>query len=197
MPRTREQARAYNQKYYAANRERLVENQRKYNEANRESVNASSMRTYFKNREAVRVRKRAKYVENCEEVKTRQREYNANESASGRSRNRMLLKLYGITLEQFNEMGQKQGWRCLICAEYKKGKGPVGCLHVDHCHETGKVRGLLCSDCNRAIGQLCDNPMIIESAAAYLWTHKDPDGSRRAGPNFGDYVFPEYDTLAP
>src|SRR5450830_834703 len=67
-----------------------------------------------------------------------------------RSRDRHYKKLYGISLVQYNEMLDKQEYRCAMCdrqvSEFSKA------LHVDHNHSTGKVRGLLCVNCNSGLG---------------------------------------------
>lgn len=75
------------------------------------------------------------------------------------------LKIYGMTLEDFNTLLEKQDSSCAICSTKDFGKkGP----HVDHNHETGKVRGLLCRGCNLALGMIKDNAQTAESAAKYL-----------------------------
>lgn len=81
-------------------------------------------------------------------------------------RRRSLSSSYGITLEEFNSMLDAEGHTCPICRNPKTE--PV----VDHDHATGKVRGILCGSCNKAIGFLCDNPEIAEAAANYLRTRK-------------------------
>lgn len=68
---------------------------------------------------------------------------------------------YGLSLTRFKEMEHAQGNKCLICKEVKK-------LFVDHCHATGKIRGLLCGKCNSGIGMLGDNLQRVESAVRYL-----------------------------
>lgn len=77
--------------------------------------------------------------------------------------------LYGITLEQYNAMFDIQKGCCAICnkhqTEFKRR------LSVDHCHETGKVRQLLCDLCNRALGYFKDSPELLETAASYLRKH--------------------------
>ena len=72
---------------------------------------------------------------------------------------------YGMTLAQVSEMKEKQGNKCAICQRHP-ATNAVFC--VDHSHETGKVRGLLCQDCNRALGLLRDNPDSFRRAAEYL-----------------------------
>jgi hypothetical protein len=75
-----------------------------------------------------------------------------------------LKHLYGITLEQFNTMVVEQNGVCAIC-----DKPPVDeRLVVDHCHITGKVRGLLCRLCNSGIGKLGDDVERLKRAVAYL-----------------------------
>ncbi len=77
------------------------------------------------------------------------------------------LGRYGLTQDDYDRMSAEQDGRCAIC-----GGGPRGdsnaVLSVDHDHETGKVRGLLCGPCNKAIGLLADNPNLLRAALAYL-----------------------------
>ncbi len=77
-----------------------------------------------------------------------------------------LSHLYGITLYQYDLMLEKQGGGCKICGK-KTPKGQ-GRFHVDHCHKTGKIRGLLCQHCNIMLGLGCDDPKILIAAAHYL-----------------------------
>jgi hypothetical protein len=74
------------------------------------------------------------------------------------------IRSYGITVEEYDEMLESQGGGCYIC-----GIGPVGrALDIDHDHRTGKVRGLLCSNHNRALGLLGDDPDLLLAAHTYL-----------------------------
>ena len=76
-------------------------------------------------------------------------------------------KQYGITLDQYNERLHNQNNVCAICKnQCKSGRR----LAVDHCHKTGKVRGLLCSACNQTLGKFQDNIERFENAANYLRT---------------------------
>lgn len=76
-----------------------------------------------------------------------------------------LMKNYGLTLDDYQEMLEAQDGRCAICQ--KKVLTDNG-LHVDHDHITDTVRGLLCGNCNRGIGCLKEDPIILASAIAYL-----------------------------
>lgn len=77
-----------------------------------------------------------------------------------------LKNLYGITLEQWDRMLLRQGGRCAICEQ------PCPDLHVDHCHATGKIRGLLCGSCNNGLGRFADEPERLRAAARYLVKHR-------------------------
>jgi len=83
---------------------------------------------------------------------------------------RSMQKLYGITVEDYQRMMADQGSRCAICRNPESGKrGERGFpLSVDHCHKTGKVRGLLCSKCNLGIGNFNDDIAILEASVKYL-----------------------------
>jgi hypothetical protein len=72
-----------------------------------------------------------------------------------------LKRQYGLTEAERDEMIASQMGLCVICL-----KAPA--VHVDHCHTTGKVRGVLCFNCNSAIGKLGDDPDAVRRAAAYL-----------------------------
>jgi hypothetical protein len=79
-------------------------------------------------------------------------------------------KKYGLTLEQHEALVAKQSNLCAICGgpERKKRRGVPLSLAIDHCRETGRVRGLLCGHCNTGIGSLQHDPELLRAAIAYL-----------------------------
>lgn len=82
-----------------------------------------------------------------------------------------LMRKYKITLDQYNEMLVLQNHVCAICRgpEVKVNKfGNLIALAVDHCHKTGKIRGLLCSNCNKGLGFFKDIIYNLYNAIAYL-----------------------------
>jgi len=85
-------------------------------------------------------------------------------------KNHKLKKAYGITLDEYNKLLLKQKNKCSICEIDNNGKyrNKARAFAVDHCHNTNKIRGLLCSDCNIAIGLLKDNTKYLQSAINYL-----------------------------
>ena len=87
------------------------------------------------------------------------------EKTDERAWDRVLRKDFGITLKQFKALCEEQKGLCWICGNTDpRGEN----LAIDHCHETGAVRGLLCSDCNRALGQFKDSEELLERAIMYL-----------------------------
>lgn len=70
---------------------------------------------------------------------------------------------YNLTIEEYEELYSNQQGRCKICFSIPHKK-----LHVDHCHTTGRVRGLLCENCNRGLGMFKDNIDLLEKAKEYI-----------------------------
>lgn len=93
-----------------------------------------------------------------------------------------LARNYGITLTEYAEMFAKQGGVCAICGKpethkvpgRKRGDGEVRYrdLSVDHCHDSGAIRELLCNACNHVLGSANDDPEILRKAADYIERHK-------------------------
>lgn len=111
----------------------------------------------------------------CEKVYLRERaagKANASVRASKRkwtqtNQDYFLRRLYGMVPGQFEELVAAQGDRCAICGTSEVG-GNGSRWHVDHCHSTGVIRGLLCMKCNLGIGYLDDDPARLRAAADYL-----------------------------
>jgi hypothetical protein len=75
------------------------------------------------------------------------------------------FRLYGLTQDRFHEILRDQGSACPICTD---ALAELSKIHVDHCHDTGRVRGLLCGRCNQAIGLLREDPDTMRRAIAYV-----------------------------
>ena len=82
-------------------------------------------------------------------------------------RDQYLLKTYGLQPGQWEAMLAAQGGRCSICLKRKRR------YDTDHCHETGKVRGVICHRCNSLLGHARNNEQILRSAADYLKKFND------------------------
>lgn len=83
-------------------------------------------------------------------------------------REKELQKRYKIGVDDYDAMLELQGDRCGICGVAETGRTDRINFDVDHSHETGKVRGLLCNRCNRGLAYFGDNPEALRAAARYL-----------------------------
>lgn len=121
-------------------------------------------------------------IKNKEKIKQRQKEWRENNRAHvsekgkkwyienvDRVRNNQLKLHFGISLEKYNKILDKQNGVCAVCGSSSEKRK----FSVDHDHETGKIRGLLCRGCNVGIGNLKDDIIVIENALNYLKKHKE------------------------
>jgi len=96
------------------------------------------------------------------------------QSHKRRNRDYFYHYYYGISIEDFEQMEVLQNSACAICGKIPSldanAKGNQKVLHVDHDHKTSKVRGLLCSDCNRGLGFFGEESERLANAALYLKT---------------------------
>lgn len=120
-------------------------------------------------RDRYNAERRRKYAE-CEAE--RQKARNAAkrwQEANPERRLAQRLRKYGITPDEYRKMLNDQRGGCAICGSGIAGEGRSGGrMHVDHCHDTGRVRGLLCANCNHGIGKFKDDPSLLIKAAVYL-----------------------------
>jgi hypothetical protein len=98
-------------------------------------------------------------------------------------RDKCRARSHGLSLQDYRAMRERQGNVCRIC------KTPGKPLCVDHCHATGKVRGLLCRDCNLGLGNYKDNPVFTRAATAYLEASRCDDGNHQGARGEGSIRF--------
>lgn len=123
--------------------------QKEYYERNKEKLKEYRTNWYYENRELglERSKKWAK-------------------SNKDRRKHNLLKSMYNITLDDYNKMFEDQNGCCKICEKHQSELNKP--LFVDHCHTTGKVRGLLCSKCNLGIGYADDSVNILKNMIKYL-----------------------------
>lgn len=127
-------------------------------------------RWYYRHREKILARKNELRREKYKFLTVEEKARRSAANREWRSRNQVRihgnrLAKYKLTVKQFSELLSSQNGACAICETSKPGgKG----WHVDHDHQTGNVRGLLCHHCNVGIGNLKDDPALVMKAAQYL-----------------------------
>ncbi|GHJ59142.1 hypothetical protein NOK12_16600 [Nocardioides sp. OK12] len=141
------------------NRERVLAQRAQRRAAKRDEINAAAAAYREGNRAMLAEKSRAYKAANPEVVVAYRR------ATAEKHADRKREMKYGLRPGQFAEMLADQGGRCAICrTDTPNGNG----WQVDHCHDTGDVRGILCHSCNVGIGHLKDNPAVVEAALNYL-----------------------------
>ena len=124
---------------------------------------------YLADPAAVKARVKRWQEENPERLNAYRRARRLEPEVKRRERAGHLKRKYGITIEQYDDMLDTQGGGCAIC---KRPPRDIP-LHVDHDHETGAVRGLLCFPCNNALADFRENRQLLLEAVGYLMAHTD------------------------
>lgn len=112
------------------------------------------------------------YCKECRNKKRKQYHLDNPEKCKRLKRKSDLKKKYGLIPEDLERMLRDQDNKCAICGQeiflHGSSVDKNKIARVDHNHETGKIRGLLCNDCNRGIGLLKDSPLLLANALKYL-----------------------------
>ena len=130
-----------------------------------------------KNRDKIRERNKKWHQENKNKERERHRKYRQEnkdkinkEAKKYRQKNRnkiinqYYIKKHNISLNKKIKLLEQQNWQCYICKKIID----VNNGHIDHCHKTKKIRGILCGSCNRALGLFQDNIKLLKKAINYL-----------------------------
>ncbi len=139
----KEQQRQYKQ----MNKEKISENQKQYNKMNKEKIKQYPCNS----------------PENRKMIDDKYRKNNPD-----KIKDYKLRKNYGITLDEYNIIFNRQEGKCCICGVHQDELTKI--LVVDHDHCTGKIRGLLCDKCNRGLGHFNDDIELLQKAVNYLVT---------------------------
>lgn len=149
-------------KYYTTNRVGILEKVSRYARSNKDKVNEKIRRWSAKNRDKVSKKAMKWQRANPEKAKENKRAWaNTNPEKIKTSH---LKRYYGITFAEYQELFKNQNGKCAVCGSDNDGTP----LCIDHDHATGKIRGLLCKNCNSGIGFLRDDINTIEKAFNYL-----------------------------
>lgn len=127
---------------------------REWREKNKDHLRKYLQEWQKKNKDKIAANQRRWYAKN----KTKDNVRNA-------IKNRWLKRKYNITLDDYQKLLKKQNGECAICGQISSESRT---LDVDHCHKSGKIRGLLCPNCNVGLGNFQDNILLLQKASLYL-----------------------------
>lgn len=142
----------YMKKYYKENNIKWVERQQ-----------TQEFKDGKNSRQKIKYRNDEEYRKN---VIKRSKQYRIDHPMA--KRNQDLMEKYNMTIEDYNSLLESQNGKCAICGKDNCGRSDHKYLYVDHNHQTGKVRGLLCASCNAGLGQFKDNISYLKNAVKYL-----------------------------
>jgi len=134
-----------------------------YYQKNKEKIRATQAIYREKNRENLRVIRKERYSKDGQGERASTAKYRKNNLE--RVKDSKLKSSYGLTIGEYNKMLIDQNSVCAICGLPPKYGHR---LHLDHCHSTNNIRGLLCDSCNNGLGRFADNIKFLENAIKYL-----------------------------
>ncbi len=164
----------YEQEYRNKNTDKEKSRHKKYRDENKEKIKSAN-KIYRKENRDKELLRQAKWRKSNPK-KARAIDLRARLRTPKERRNRQLLYKFKISLVEYNELLSNQGGLCAICkrteTSFDKRANRFRDLCVDHDHITGKIRGLLCGACNKALGLLRDDTDTVENALRYLVENK-------------------------
>ena len=161
----------YTKNYYEKNKEKLKQYKKEWREKNKENIKQRKQEYNVSNKEKVAQQLKEYHNKHKDEHLQKFKEYREN---NPRIVKKGRLKKYGLTLEEYDILLKKTDCHCPIChVEFAEGGRGGNAPCVDHCHKTGKVRGIICVRCNGGMGSLQDNPIILMKAIEWLNAVKD------------------------
>ena len=139
----------YTKEYYSKNKQLMLDKNKRWRKENPEKAKQISKLYYERNKERIRKRQNERY-----KLKPKPCYHKYYKQHIDEYRNRDFIRKYGITIDDYNKMFDKQHGLCAICSqpERYKRRGVIIKLAVDHSHNSGCVRQLLCAACNNHLG---------------------------------------------
>lgn len=165
----KEEEKKYRQAYYQKNREKQLaaEKERRQNDPEFRMAKAERSSVHYRmNKERILKRQADWYRTNNAAIRVERAAYRA--ANKHKLRRDSLRWHYNLTPEEWEEIFNKQGRRCAICRCEKNDDKRGRNFHTDHCHATGKVRGILCVKCNLLVGAARDSTANLRAAIRYL-----------------------------
>lgn len=145
------------------------------------AINSARVRRHYRQNKAKVLQKNREWkAKNKAHVREYMKDY--RHRYKSRARTLHYSRTYGLTVAQVDAMLAAQDGACAICQTQNPSRGRTLGWFVDHDHKTRLVRGILCNNCNRAIGLMKDDPSILERAVAYLRAQRIPMLDRNSAP---------------
>ena len=136
-------------------------------------MSAEVAKKYAQSEKGKAIRKKIRESDKNKELQKRWRESGGSKKEYQRNKDKYrdsyMRRVYGITLNEYNEMLEQQSGLCYVCNGLPKGGKS---LAIDHCHATGSVRRLLCSNCNTVLGLVNEDVNIMSKLISYIEEHK-------------------------
>jgi hypothetical protein len=158
----------YDKRRYHNNKKKELARRKKYYLAHKSQELKKRHIRYMKKKEEIKAKKNAWYRKNRKRLRKSARLYQKRYPAAVRGA--QLKYMYGITIDEYNNLLNKQHNRCAICGMTNMASKKLyhKYLSVDHCHITNMIRGLLCDDCNNGLGRFKDSANLLSKALLYL-----------------------------
>jgi hypothetical protein len=161
--RDKDKKAAYNKDYYEKHRKEMAAYSVIWRAANIDNQKEYAKNYRAKHPDQMRATKTKWEAAHVDERRAYWKKYNIDHSEE--KKHKMRIRRYNLPKDEYDALMKKQGGTCAICkAPEWNGRGP----HVDHSHVTGKVRGILCHNCNNALGMIKDDPKIAKAIISYL-----------------------------
>jgi hypothetical protein len=169
--RSKEELKKYNEQYRVDNKAKIKAKEKEYRAKHKKKKKNYMEQYRTENKEKIAEQKKQWDIDNMEnskqyyiENKEKYKQRYAN--TKDIQKDCFFKRKYGLTLEQYTELFNKQNGKCAICGKHQTELKQALC--VDHDHQNNNVRGLLCSKCNRGIGMLEDNVQLLTNAINYI-----------------------------
>jgi hypothetical protein len=155
---------AYDKRRYQNNKVKLLAQKKQYYQENKDKITAHNKQYYQENKDEIGAWRKQYAKDHKSEIAARKKLYHEGHKAE--AKNHHLQDNFGISLKQYNELFDLQQGCCAICGAHQTKLSKA--LAVDHDHETGEIRGLLCSGCNFILGHAKDDIGVLANAIKYL-----------------------------
>ena len=166
----REELRKYHKKYYQDHKKRIKERSKKYYQDHGQTQEQKEYcKIYYQEHREQASKYYQKYRKNPKKIQ-RHNEYNKKYHLEHKDKYREYK--YGLSPDNYKELLKKQKTQCIIC---RQSFTEINVPCVDHDHNTGKIRGLLCRECNKLLGIAKDNSAILNNAVHYLENKKEKE----------------------